>query len=296
MRRLVLALVIVAGLALLSLAGVYGLSEYALRRSWPVAAETVRVGGAEVVAEGRRLAKLYGCTSCHGADYRGLEYNDDPGLARRWAPNLTLAASRWSDVQLAQAVRQGVHPGDGRALWGMPSPTFRTVTDAELAAVFADLRSRPVGGAKTPADSPALRGRLAILRGLFFGPDTANADPRRKGVQQAAPALVETARRHPPLDLGPGLARGRHIAMTVCGECHGSDLAGDVVEGGPSLEVVGAYDLAAFTTLIRTGVPPGGRDLGLMSQTAREDLKVFTDEEIGALHAYLTARAERLNR
>jgi mono/diheme cytochrome c family protein len=298
MRRIfILGLGFVAGLTLMSLAAIYGLSEYALRRSYAARPESgAYTAPASARAEGWRLAKLYGCTSCHGADYRGLEYNDDPALARRWAPNLTLAAARLNDAQLAQAVRQGIGPEDGRPLWDMPSPTFRTISDAELAAVFADLRARPAGGKPTPPDRPSFKARIAIVRGLFISPVTHSADPTRKGVQQAAPVLVETARRLPPVDLGPGLAKGRHIAMVVCSECHGSDLGGDVVEGGVDLMAVGAYDRQAFRVLMRTGVPPGGRDLGLMSQTAREDLKVFSDDEIDALHAYLVARAQRLSR
>lgn len=291
-RRLVLGLILSIGLGL---AVLFGLSEYELRRTWPTAPETVAVAGPGAVARGRRLAKLYGCTSCHGADYRGLEYNEDPSLVRNHAPNLTLLASRYDNAQLSQAIRQGISPVDGRALWGMPSPTFRTLTDAEMATVLAHLRSLPVAGPATPQDSPGWQGRLALLRGLFLAPKVASSDPRRAGVQQSAPVLIQAARRKPPLDLGPPQAAGRHWAMTVCSECHGSDLGGDAVEGGPDLAIVGAYDRTAFRHLMRTGLPPGGRDLGLMSQTAREDLKVFTDGEIDALYAYLKARADNLS-
>ncbi|PZN94090.1 MAG: hypothetical protein DCF31_10610 [Alphaproteobacteria bacterium] len=79
--------------------------------------------------------------------------------------------------------------------------------------------------------------------------------------------------------------------MTICSECHGSDLGGDAVEGGPALAVAASYDLSAFRTLMRTGRPPGGPDLGIMTETAREDLRVLSDTEIAAIHRYLRARA-----
>jgi mono/diheme cytochrome c family protein len=97
-------------------------------------------------------------------------------------------------------------------------------------------------------------------------------------------------------NLGPAYAQGRHIAATACSECHGSDLRGDPREGGPDLVVVGAYDLDQFRRLLRTGAPPSGRDLGIMSETARKDLRVFTDAEIAALYAYLRARAATTSR
>ena len=49
-------------------------------------------------------------------------------------------------------------------------------------------------------------------------------------------------------------------------------------------------------TLIRTGVPPGGRKLKMMDSVAKEDLSHYTDEEIAAIHAYLSARAQKLSR
>jgi Cytochrome c, mono- and diheme variants len=273
-------------LLVIGLAGamvLFGASEYLLRQTHPVMPETVKAGDTSQIAEGRRLAKLFGCTSCHGADYRGLRYNDDPKLVRDHAPNLTIIAASTSDAGLAQAIRQGVSPRDGRALWDMPSATFSTITDAELAAVLAHLRSVPVGGVSMRGSSPGLRARIAVLRGLLSDGEA---------TQRSAPALIAAAKARPPLDLGPRFAKGRHIGATVCSECHGSDLGGDTVEGGPDLTIAGAYDLEDFRRLMRTGIPPGGRDLGLMAETAREDLTVFTDAEIEALHAYLVRRSQ----
>ena len=59
----------------------------------------------------------------------------------------------------------------------------------------------------------------------------------------------------------------------------------------PNLDIVGAYDLAQFRTLMKTGVPPSRRNLGMMSAVARRDFSHFTDDEIEALHGYLVARA-----
>ena len=253
-------------------------SEVLITRTYPIAPEVAQAAPAHAVAEGRRLSKLYGCTSCHGADLLGKVYNPNPRLVRNYAPNLTLAAARYSDEQLAQAIRQGVRPSDGRALWGMPAQTLMHLTSEELAMVLAFVRSHSPAGASTPPESAGWRARWAVLTGALD-------EPRRVARAQATPAM----------DLGPELAAGRHIARTVCSECHGSDLGGDDVEGGPDLRVVGAYDAQAFDTLMRTGVPPGGRHLGIMTLVARSDFKVFTQAEVAALYAYLSARAEWLN-
>ena len=61
----------------------------------------------------------------------------------------------------------------------------------------------------------------------------------------------------------------------------------------PDLTIAGAYDLAGFTKLLRTGVPASGRELKMMSGTARSDLSHLNDGEIAQLYAYLAERAKR---
>jgi mono/diheme cytochrome c family protein len=115
----------------------------------------------------------------------------------------------------------------------MPSASYATMSDAELARVLAFVRAAPVGGGREPTDTPGLRGRLAILRGR-------TGDVVRG--ERSAPDLIAAARAQPAADLGPLYTQGRHIAVTVCSECHGADLRGDPREGGSDLAVVGGYD------------------------------------------------------
>ena len=277
----------VLALGVLALLALWIMSEAVLRRSHEVKPERVTAAAAPSQAqEGRRLSKLYGCTSCHGAELRGHLFNDEPALVRNYAPNLTLLTRRYSDAQFAQVIRQGVRPADGRSLWGMPSATFHTMTDRELGAVLAFLRSIPPGGGPTPDEGTGLYARLAIVVN-----DLRPSEPPATAAVRSSVEQVAWARRHPPAELGPEHARGRHIAATVCAECHGSGFGGDATEGGPDLIVAGAYDREAFRRLLRTGMPPDGRDLGIMSEAAREDFVVFTDAEVDAIHGYLQARA-----
>ena len=47
---------------------------------------------------------------------------------------------------------------------------------------------------------------------------------------------------------------------------------------------------------MRTGRPPDGRDLGLMRIVSEQGLHALRDDEISAIHGYLKARAERMDR
>jgi mono/diheme cytochrome c family protein len=116
------------------------------------------------------------------------------------------------------------------------------------------------------------------------------------GKLKTAPALVAEYAAAQPADLGAPLAAGRHIAMTVCSGCHGSTLAGKEAEPGvkaPDLRIAGAYDLPAFTRLLRTGLPPSGKELKMMTGVSRKSFSHMTDAEIAQLHAYLQERAKR---
>ncbi|MEA3034200.1 MAG: hypothetical protein QOH86_2216 [Sphingomonadales bacterium] len=269
------------GLALLALLWVLGASQYQLGRHFEPRPERLAAPTAALLADAPRQARIMGCVGCHGEGLRGRTLDDTPHVARVHAPNLPAFAARASDQQIAQAIRQGIGP-DGRALWIMPSPMYANLGDAELAALIAWIRTLPrLPGEEEGVEVRAL-GRLGIAMGDYH----------------SSLAMVRAWQDQAPIDLGPAFAAGRRITLTACTHCHGPSLSGQQMEGGPTtpdLRIAAAYDLPTFRTLLRTGRPPDGRDLGLMAEIARGDLSHMTDAEIAAVHAYLTARAQRLN-
>jgi cytochrome c553 len=86
---------------------------------------------------------------------------------------------------------------------------------------------------------------------------------------------------------------GRYFADALCSECH--DLHAARSHDGapvPALAPIAAgYSLPDFQRLIHTGVASGGRKLGLMTIIAQENLHALRDDEIAAIHAYLTREA-----
>ncbi len=226
-----------------------------------------------------RRARTLGCISCHGEGLSGKVFMDSAIFARVHAPNLTAVAARATDQQLARGIRQGIG-ADGRALLIMPSEAYQHLTDEETSALVAFIRGLPRAGQPSPRRSLGPIARFAVASGGF----------------QTSPALVAQYQQRPAADLGAGHALGRHLARTTCSGCHGSDLAGRQVSpeiNAPDLTIAGAYDLPAFTRLLREGVAPGNKPLKEMRQVARNDSRFYTDEEIAALHAYLVARAQR---
>jgi cytochrome c553 len=207
------------------------------------------------------------------------------------APNLTKVVRQRTDEELTVAIRQGIAPG-GRGLIVMTSAVHSRMTLEETAALIAWMRSLPLKEGEERPFKLRFVGRLMLVLGDF----------------RLQPAAVKQYRNQWPIDLGPGYASGRQLAATICAECHGPDLSGGPTPMAdtnpsfgrpynlpPNLDIVAAYDLEQFRTLMRTGVPVSGREIGMMTAVARRDLKHFTDGEIDALHAYLIARAMRAN-
>jgi mono/diheme cytochrome c family protein len=269
-------------LALLILAAVviFVWSETILRRDFAAAPETLPSPSPAEKAAAPRLARVLGCLGCHGEGLKGKLMFDAPAVARVYAPNITEVAAKASDQQLAAGIRQGIGH-DGRGLFIMPSPQYSRLTDRETAALVSWIRSLPRAKGQTNGLSAGPIGRLGLVTGGF----------------QAGPERASEYRSQVPIAVGAEHEASRHLAATACSECHGPALMGGSVGPGektPDLRAAAGYDPAQFRALMRTGRPPDGRDLGLMTIVAKQDFSHLTDAEIDSLHAYLAARAKRL--
>jgi len=267
-------LVVVATVAAIA---IYVRSEYLLTRHHPLPGVEVAIPhDAASIVEGRRLALVRGCLDgCHGKDGQGALFFDEPAIARLYAPNLSAAARRYTDVQLATIIRHGLRP-DGTSVLIMPADIFAGMTDDDTARIVAWLRSMPPLEGPGPGVELGPIGRLGLATGRFrFAADV--------NVTDAAPAPART----------PTGARGRYLASTICAECHGARLQGgsNPEFTSPDLRVVAAYSPEQFARLMRTGLPVGERTLGIMRVRAQRNLSHLTDEEIAALYEYLHSLA-----
>ncbi len=138
-------------------------------RSAAIAALLLAVAGASNAADallerGRYLVNgIVACGNCHtpqgpggpeaGQEFAGQLIEDGPQMTV-YAPNISSdpehGIGRWTDAQIATAIREGRRP-DGRVL-GPPMPfgLYRSVSDADMKAIIAYLRSVPAVRATTP--------------------------------------------------------------------------------------------------------------------------------------------------
>ena len=230
---------------------------------------------AEKVAHGKRLTMVLGCTGCHGEDFQGKNMEDDPRQAAMYAPNVSLLLSSYSDSDLDKLIRHGV-PKDRRRFWFMQVETYQFLTDADFAALVAYLRTLKPGGKVLPPFA-------------FNAREQKDVD---EGVMGDSKAQIAKYRDHPPIDLGPEQAWGRHLVQTTCTGCHNNALQG-WKNFTPNLDVAGAYSKAELTQLLTDGKGKDGKDVGAMSVIARTYFSHLTPHEREAIVDYILARANQ---
>lgn len=271
---------VVAGLVGIILIGavyVYFASQSEFDRRFEVASVHVPEIPTEAaaIAEGERLARMRGCHACHGQDLSGAVPVDIPNVAKFTAPNISGGGRSFSDAELVAAIRTGVKP-DGTSTWLMPSVMFAHMTDENLGQIVAYLRSVPPRAGIEGGTEMRPIGRAIVAKGDFLSSAREVAALEEKEMQ---------------LDAADPVSHGRYLAMNLCSECHGQDLNGrPVAHNAPNLAVVKGYSAEAFANFMKDGKALGGRELELMSQTARERFSVMTPAEVSAMYAFLQAR------
>jgi cytochrome c553 len=261
-----LAIVVVAAAVL------YGGSEWRLQRTYERPTIVLNPPEQPSAERGQRLATLNGCQGCHGA--HGRVFLDVPALGRLIAPDLARTAAQYSDAELAVLLRAGIRR-DGTSTLVMPANALSALADQDVADIIAWVRAlKPEAETETATTSIAPLGRFLVLTGAFPMSAEMPRDP-------APPAAHPVGSQH---DVG------KYWVKTACAHCHELDVERVLKPGlvaPPVRPMTQSYDLAQFTHLMRTGKAIGDREVGLMSDVARDGLSHLTDEEIAAIHAYL---------
>ena len=245
------------------------------------AADIKVAGTPDQIARGARFAFL--CASCHSAHgdppLVGHNFFTGPGVppvGTMYAANLTPTGEikDWSDGEIIRAIREGVHK-NGRSLIVMPSEVFHNMSDSDVHAVVAFLRSQTAAGDPTPPT------RLNVLGALFIA----------MGLPTAAQPPITQPIVAPPE--GTSAEYGKYlVSIAGCHVCHGEHLAGRVPGGqgppaGPNLTmIVPKWTADGFVQTIRTGVDPVKHKL--TEEMPWQSISKFArDDDLAAIYAYL---------
>ena len=235
---------------------------------------------------GEYLFKTRGCADCHGADGAGHVFINDPegGLVVR-SPNITAGgaspAREYSDVDWLRVLRHGVKPS-GQPLLIMPSEDYARMTDADIGAIVAYVRSLPAADTGGAEFSPL---PLPLKAAYLFG-----------AIKDAAEKIDHTAPPTAAVEDDP-LSRGQYIAQGCTG-CHGPHFSGGKIPGTPpswpaAANITSAPDsamahytsAAQFKALFRTGKRPDGS--AVSDVMPFKSLAQMNDAELDDLFAFL---------
>lgn len=256
---------------------------------------------AAAVERGRYLVHAGGCLTCHTADRpdaiplaggRALETPFGTFYAPNLTPDRATGLGGWTDADLGRALREGIAPDGGYYYPVFPYPAYTGISDADVAAIGAYLRSlNPVRQTVPQHDLPWYLSSRLVMSGwnlLNFRPGRFAPDETRSAGWNRGAYLV------------------RHLGH--CGECHtprtllgavdtSRELAGN--PAGPEGEKIpditqdrdsgiGRWSGDEIVMFLEYGVLPDGDFAGSsMSDVISDNTARLTPEDRLAIATYL---------
>lgn len=276
---------VLVGLIVLAVVAVMAIGYFRYNKTYDLAVPALEIPADETsIARGKHLVDAVAhCAFCHGEGLAGQYIVNTSAEGIVVAPNLTSGeggrGASFTTEDWVRAIRHGVH-SDGRSVLIMPSLSFDTLSEADLAAIIAYLQTIPPKDNVLPETRPGPLMIALIGAGPFTeGMSALHID--HEAPFPAAPAEGETA------EYGAYL-----IEIGQCRLCHGWELAGGQSNPGaplgPNLTPGGEpgfWSDEQFVNVIRTGIHPSGR--GLVSHMPWRYFRNMTDTELMAIRAYL---------
>jgi len=257
----------------------------------------------ELIAKGEYLARAGNCVSCHstpeGEPFAGGLKMAVPFLGAIYTTNITpdkehgIGTYTFEDFE--GAMRRGVAK-DGHMLYpAMPYPSYAKTTDEDLRALYAFFMEA-VPAANVPnipseIESPwNWRWPLKIWNAIFL-PDAGYAPDDTKDAKWNRGAyLVEGLGHcgacHTPRGLlfqeaGYTASDGDFLAGAELDNWHASNLRGDPLAG------LGRWSEADTAEFMKTGHNQFSSAFGTMIEVINNSTQYFTDDDLGAMAAYL---------
>jgi mono/diheme cytochrome c family protein len=235
---------------------------------------------ADQVARGKAISDSF-CGGCHSKTATltgGKNFGDEfpMSLGSFVSANLTPAGplARWTDGEIFRAIRNSVD-ANGRWLVIMSLTSAGMLSDKDITAVIAYLRSLPPAGVPTPdpPDQINIIGLAMVGSGIL-----PIGNPVSTGVITAPP-------------IGPTPEYGAYLVSYLdCRICHGSGLTGGTPSQmgplGPDLTIVKDWSRNDFISTMRTGMDPNGHQL--TREMPWRSVGRLSDVELTAMYAYVT--------
>lgn len=283
LKRIGVGILVLILLIVVAIGTVYALVGRKLAKRYPTQVAAVGIPTDSVSLErGKHLVTAVAkCVGCHGDNLAGKKVFEDAAFGRLYSANLTSGnggvGAGYTDSDWIRSIRHGVGV-DGRALVFMPSGEYYHMTDQDLGAVIAYIKTvKPVDYVVPPRKIGVMARVVHQMAG--FPPIPATTIPAGEVPRPVIPA-------------GPTVEYGKYLSQIGgCMGCHGPSLSGGApIEGSVKAanitpEGLKGWTEADFVKAMRTGVRPGGRVLSAAMPWPY--IGKLTDDELRATWLYL---------
>jgi len=265
-----------------------------VNRTYEVAIATVSVPtDAASIARGKHYVEAVGvCQVCHGQNLAGpvtddcndvpcIGFSDDSMFGRIVPANLTSGrggiGGSLTDDDYVRAIRHGIGL-DSQALTIMPAEEYNKISDDDLGAIIAYLKTLPpVDNEVGESDLGPLGRTLASFVGGLIPASLIDHEAQRP----QSPAVGVTAEY------------GEYLSG-ICAVCHGDGLSGSRVPGNDRVEApditsggeIGTWTKSQFVQTIRSGTTPRGNLLDPRFMPWNRFTQM-TNDELDAIWLYL---------
>lgn len=254
------------------------------------------------VERGRYLVAAGNCASCHtrrgGEAFTGGVAFETP-LGILYSTNITpdpeTGIGAWTGADLKRAMHEGISRDGSHLVPAFPYTSFTKVSDADVADIYAFLRTLPPKRYTPPANGLLFRMRWAVgwWAGMFFTPGRYVPDPGKSADWNRGAYLVQGLGHcgacHTPRnaflaeradkaytggvirdEVSPGRV-GRWSAVNLTSAKHG----------------LGSWSVAELEKYLRTGVSARAGTFGPMNEVIVRSLKLLTPADLHAISVYV---------
>jgi mono/diheme cytochrome c family protein len=281
----------------------YGLALSFLLAASSVAVAATAVADDSAVRRGEYVFRVAGCLGCHTdvkakgpalAGGRALKTPFGTFYSPNITPDPTHGIGAWSEADFRQALRHGVAPDGSHYFPAFPYAAYTRMADADVAALWAYLRTQPAVAVANNAHDLSFPFNLRFMVGAWkwlyfeagaFAPDPTRPDSWNRGAYLVE-ALGHCGECHTPRTWLGGLDGDRRMAGTRDGP-EGEKVPNITPE---PVTGIGNWSDSELSDLFRIGMLPDGDFAGsVMAEVVEHSTQYLTPDDQQAIIAYLRA-------
>jgi mono/diheme cytochrome c family protein len=253
-------------------------------------------------ARGGYLADAGNCVSCHTRPGAmpftgGVRFETPFGTlySSNITPDPVTGIGAWTADDLRRAMHEGIAAGGYRLFPAFPYTSFTKVSDADIDAIYAYLRTLKAVRYTPPSSSFFFtqRSAMAPWNALFFiagrfSPDTARSTEWNRGAYLVQ-GLGHCSACHTPRNLFMAETAGKAYAGGVLEDqvVRGKIRRWSAVNLTSAKNGIGAWSVNDLAKYLQTGFSARGGTFGPMNEIIVNSLKKLTAEDVRAMAVYL---------